>query len=76
MLNPITNSPVLNRLGLNSENALTALGKSLTVEEWVKLRQTQQQRRTTPLEVTKDGKYTYAEKDLEIIPGLSAKIYN
>ena len=75
VLEPISNSPVLNRGGFKA-NDFTALGKKLTVEEWVKVRQTQQQRRTKPKEVTKDGKYTYAEKDLEIIPGLKAKIYN
>ncbi|KAG0650818.1 putative 2-oxoglutarate-dependent dioxygenase JRG21 [Hyphodiscus hymeniophilus] len=75
VLETISNSPVLNR-GNFKANDFTALGKKLTVEEWVKVRQTQQQRRTKPREVTKDGKYMYAEKDLEIIPGLTAKIYN
>jgi hypothetical protein len=46
------------------------------MEEWVKVRQTQQQRRHKDVKVSKDGKYTYGEKDLEIIPGLEAKIYN
>ncbi|KAI9733453.1 MAG: hypothetical protein M1818_007201 [Claussenomyces sp. TS43310] len=75
ILDPISNSPVLNRLDLKA-NDFTALGNRLTVEEWVKVRQMQQQRRVKPVEVTRDGKYTYAPKDLEIIPGLKAKIYN
>ncbi len=52
------------------------LDKKIIVEEWVRVRQTQQQRRHKPVEVTKDGKHTYAAEDLEIIPGLKAKIYN
>lgn len=48
----------------------------MTVAEWVKVRQTQQQRKTKVAKVTEDGKYVYEKKDLEIIPGLSAKIYN
>jgi len=75
VLEPIANSPLLNRLDFKA-NDFTSLGKKVTVEEWVKVRQTQQQRRTKPVEVTRDGKYTYSEKDLEIIPGLTAKIYN
>ena len=74
-LDPITNSPLLNRLNKN-ENDFTALGKRLTVEEWVKVRQTQQQRRTKVAKISPDGKYEYEAKDLEIIPGLSSKIYN
>jgi len=75
ILEPISNSPLLNRLNFKA-NDFTSLGKRLSTEEWVKVRQTQQQRRTKPAEVTKDGKYKYSEKDLEIIPGLTAKIYN
>ena len=52
------------------------MGQHLTTEEWVKVRQTQQQRRHKDVKVSKDGKYTYGEKALEIIPGLEAKIYN
>lgn len=74
-LDPITNSPLLNRLNKNT-NDFTALGKRLTVEEWVKARQKQQQRRSKVASITKDGKYEYEAKDLEIIPGLSTKIYN
>jgi hypothetical protein len=66
----------LNRLGIK-ENSFTTLGKRITVEEWVKLRQTQQQRRgRTGVKITEDGKYKYDTKDLEILPGLSAKVYN
>jgi DNA-binding MarR family transcriptional regulator len=75
VLEPINNSPVLQKLNLKS-NDFTALGNKLTTAEWVKLRQTQQQRRTKVVEVTKDGKYIYNEKDLEILPGLHAKIHN
>lgn len=75
-LDPITNSPVLQRTK-KTENSFTALGKRITVEEWVKLRQTQQQRRgRVQVQITEDGKYTYDKKDLEILPGLAAKIYN
>lgn len=73
-LDPIKNSPVLNELNLNS-NDFTALGKRLTVEEWVKARQTQQQRRTKVKSISKDGVYVYEDKDLEILPGLSTKVY-
>ena len=46
------------------------------MEEWVKVRQTQQQRRNKDIKLSDDGKFTHGEKDLEIIPGLNAKIYN
>lgn len=74
LLNPIRNSPLLERLGL-TENVFTKLGQQLTMEQWVKVRQSQQQR---PVKAPKiDGTtYQYGEKDLEIIPGLQAKIYN
>jgi hypothetical protein len=75
VLDPIENSPLLNRLGL-TQNVFTEIGQHLTVEQWVKVRQTQQQRRHKDVKVSKDGKYSYGEKDLEIIPGLEAKIYN
>ncbi|KAK4890328.1 hypothetical protein LTR27_010971 [Elasticomyces elasticus] len=74
ILDPISNSPVLKRLGLES-NDFTKIGQHLSMEEWVKLRQTQQQRRTKAPKI--DGsKYEYAEKELEILPGLAAKIYS
>ncbi|GAM39910.1 naringenin,2-oxoglutarate 3-dioxygenase [Talaromyces pinophilus] len=75
VLDPIQNSPVLNRLGL-TKNAFTELGQHLTTEQWVKVRQTQQQRRHRDVKITDDGKYTYKPKDLEIIPGLQAVVYN
>lgn len=75
VLDPITNSPLLNRLGLTS-NVFTELGKHLTTAEWVKLRQSQQQRKTTAPQISENGKYEYKEKDLEILPGLHAKIHN
>lgn len=75
VLDPITNSPLLERLGL-TQNVFTELGQHLTTEQWVKVRQTQQQRRNKDVKVSDDGKYTYGSKDLEIIPGLSAQIYN
>lgn len=75
VLDPIANSPVLQRLGLTG-NVFTDVGKHLTTEEWVKARQTQQQRRRQDVKVSDDGKYTYKPKDLEIIPGLLAKVYN
>lgn len=75
VLDPIKNSALLNRLGL-TQNAFTELGQHLTTEEWVKVRQTQQQRRNKDVKVSKEGKYTYGPKDLDIIPGLKAQIYN
>jgi len=75
VLEPIKDSPLLNRLNIKS-NDFTALDQKMTVAEWVKVRQTQQQRRNKVMKITEDGKYEYSKKDLEIIPGLSAKIYN
>ncbi|BCR87759.1 uncharacterized protein ACHE_40323A [Aspergillus chevalieri] len=75
ILDPIQNSPLLNELGL-TQNAFTELGQHLTTEQWVKVRQTQQQRRRQEAKISDDGKYTYAPKDLEVIPGLHAKVYN
>ncbi|RDL29936.1 putative 2og-fe oxygenase protein [Venustampulla echinocandica] len=74
ILNPIANSPLLHRLDLKSNN-FTDLGKTITMEEWVLARQRQQQRRIAPTEVSKEGKYIYHEKDLEVLPGLATKIY-
>ncbi|KAJ4132594.1 hypothetical protein NW754_015411 [Fusarium falciforme] len=74
VLGPIDNSPLLNRLGLTS-NVFTELGQHLTTEQWVKVRQTQQQRPTSGAKIT-DGKYEHSKKDLEILPGLHAKIHN
>jgi len=63
----------MKRLGLES-NDFTKLDQHLTMEQWVKVRQSQQQRRTN---VKIEGtKYEYKEKDLEILPGLHAKVYN
>ncbi|KAI9732601.1 MAG: hypothetical protein M1834_003937 [Cirrosporium novae-zelandiae] len=75
ILSPITNSPVLNRLNLRT-NDFTNLETPLTTEQWVKLRQTQQQRKVDVQKITPDGKYIYKEKDLEILPGLHAVIHN
>ncbi|KUI67524.1 hypothetical protein VM1G_02583 [Cytospora mali] len=75
ILDPIQNSPLLNRLG-KTTNAFTELGKHLTMDEWVKVRQTQQQRKTAGAKVTEDGKYVHKPEDLEIIPGLRAAIHN
>ncbi|OTB00322.1 hypothetical protein M426DRAFT_237690 [Hypoxylon sp. CI-4A] len=75
VLDPIQNSPLLSRLGLTS-NAFTELGQHLTTEQWVKVRQTQQQRPRTEAQISKDGKYSYTKKDLEILPGLHAVIHN
>ncbi|KAK7417470.1 hypothetical protein QQX98_004590 [Neonectria punicea] len=75
VLDPINNSPLLNRLGLTT-NVFTELGQHLTIEQWVKVRQTQQQRRTPGAKITPAGKYVHREKDLEILPGLHSKIYN
>lgn len=74
VLDPIANSPLLKRLGLTS-NAFTELGQHLTTEEWVKVRQSQQQRPKTTIKVT-EGKWEYGKKDLEIIPGLHATIHH
>ncbi|KAJ3466699.1 hypothetical protein MRS44_004263 [Fusarium solani] len=74
VLDPIDNSPLLKRLGLTS-NVFTELGQHLTTEQWVKVRQTQQQRPTVGAKIT-DGKYEHSKKDLEILPGLHAKIHN
>jgi hypothetical protein len=75
VLDPIQNSPLLQRLGLTT-NAFTELGQHLTTEEWVTVRQTQQQRKNRDVQISAEGKYTYKPKDLEIIPGLQAAIYN
>ncbi|KAI2603248.1 Clavaminate synthase-like protein [Hypoxylon fragiforme] len=75
VLDPIQNSPLLNRLGLTT-NAFTELGQHLTTEEWVKARQTQQQRPRVSAKISDDGKYHYEKKDLEILPGLVAGHYN
>lgn len=74
VLDPIDNSPLLKRLGLTT-NVFTELGQHLTTEQWVKVRQTQQQRPTSGAKIT-DGKYEHSKKDLEILPGLHAKIHN
>ena len=64
----------MQRLGC-TENDFTRLGEHLNMEQWVKVRQSQQQRRTKAPKI--EGKtYEYSEKELEIIPGLRAKIYN
>lgn len=74
VLDPISNSPFLQRNGY-TENDFTRLDQHLTMEEWCKVRQTQQQRRTKAPKI--DGQnYKYTDKELEIIPGLSAKVYN
>lgn len=65
---------MLNRLG-RTTNDFTELGEHLTTEQWVKVRQTQQQRRNREGKIAADGKVSYTPKDLEIIPGLQAKIY-
>ncbi|KAJ5785056.1 Clavaminate synthase-like protein [Penicillium pulvis] len=75
VLDPIENSPVLNRLGLTS-NAFTELGQHLTMEQWVKVRQSQQQRRNKDIKISEEGKFTYGKGDLDIIPGLTAKMYD
>lgn len=45
------------------------------MEEWVQKRQSQQQRRTKAPKI-EGTKYTYGDRELEIIPGLHAKVYN
>lgn len=75
ILDPIDNSPLLKRLG-KTENAFTTIGQHLTMEEWVRLRQMQQQRRHEGAKVTKDGKFEYKKDDLQIVPGLHATIHN
>ncbi|KXT06777.1 hypothetical protein AC578_7320 [Pseudocercospora eumusae] len=74
VLDPISNSPLLQRLGIK-DNDFTRLGQHLTMEEWVKKRQTQQQRRTKAPKI-EGTNYTYTDKELEVIPGYSAKVYN
>lgn len=74
VLDPISNSPLLQRSGF-TENEFTKLGQHLRMDEWVKVRQTQQQRRTKAPKIEGQS-YEYKEKELEIIPGLHAKIYN
>lgn len=45
------------------------------MEQWVKARQSQQQRRTKAPKI--DGsKYEYSAKEMEIIPGLLATVHN
>lgn len=46
------------------------------MDEWVKVRQQQQQRKTRGAKVTAEGKYVYDKDDLQILPGLHAKIHN
>ncbi|KAM3538907.1 hypothetical protein ARSEF1564_008175 [Beauveria bassiana] len=75
VLDPISNSPVMNRLGL-TENELTRHGLHLTAQEWVKARQTQQHRPRYDGKIGADGKYTCDTSALEIIPGLLAKVYD
>ncbi|KAM7183120.1 hypothetical protein V8F33_013791 [Rhypophila sp. PSN 637] len=75
VLDPIPNSPLLQRLGLTA-NAFTELGQHLTTEQWVKARQSQQQRDKVEAKISQEGKYEYKEKDLEILPGLHARYYN
>ncbi|KAK3066742.1 hypothetical protein LTR53_016776 [Teratosphaeriaceae sp. CCFEE 6253] len=56
------------------EQRLHQAGPAPEHGEWVKVRQSQQQRRTKAPKI--DGqKYEYGDKELEIIPGLQAKIY-
>lgn len=74
VLDPLYSSPLLQRLGL-TENEFTKLGRRLTIEEWVKVRQSQQQRRTKAPKI-EGSKYEYKAEELEIIPGLQAKMYN
>ncbi|KAI1486467.1 hypothetical protein F5X96DRAFT_682004 [Biscogniauxia mediterranea] len=74
VLDPIANSPLLQRLGLTS-NAFTEIGQHLTTEQWVKVRQTQQQRPRASAKI-EGSKYTYEKKDLEILPGLLATVHN
>ena len=73
VLDPIDNSPLLKRLGLES-NEFTRLGKHLTMEEWVKAKQMMQQRRTQAPKI-EGTKYEYSAKEREIIPGLQAQVY-
>lgn len=75
VLDPLQNSPLLARLGKTS-NVFTELGKHLTTEEWVKIRQTQQQRKTPGAKITEDGKYVHKPEDLQILPGLHATVHN
>lgn len=49
VLDPIQNGPLFNELGL-TQNAFIELGQHLTMEQWVKVRQMQQQRRRQKLE--------------------------
>ncbi|PIA94103.1 hypothetical protein CB0940_07992 [Cercospora beticola] len=74
LLDPISNSPVLEKLGIK-DNEFTKLGQHLTMEEWCKLRQTQQQRRTKAPKI-EGTKYTYENGELEVMKGYSAKVYN
>lgn len=74
VLNPISNSPLLQRLGIK-DNEFTKLGQHLTMEEWCQKRQTQQQRRTKAPKI-EGTKYTYKKEELEVIPGYVARVYN
>lgn len=46
------------------------------MEEWVKVRQQQQQRKIKGAKITEEGKYVYDPEDLKILPGLHAQIHN
>ncbi|KAK3676805.1 hypothetical protein LTR78_003009 [Recurvomyces mirabilis] len=73
VLEPIDNSPLMKRMGLES-NDFTRLGKHLTMEEWVRAKQTMQQRRTRAPKI-EGTKYEYTASEREIIPGLQAQVY-
>jgi hypothetical protein len=75
VLNPIQDSPLLTRLGL-LHNPFTDLGLELKTQDWVKVRQAQQNRRRLEGKLAADGTYSCLPSSLEILPGLQAKVYN
>ncbi|KAL3480960.1 hypothetical protein BJX99DRAFT_272176 [Aspergillus californicus] len=75
ILNPIQDSPLLARSGL-LRNPFTDLGLQLKAQDWVKARQSQQNRRRMEGKLAADGTYTCPASSLEILPGLHAKIHN
>jgi len=76
LMDPISNSPLLNRLNLKTNEFVEAGHNHLTVKEYVKVRQQRQGKLAQAPRVTEDGKFEFAEKGLESFPGVKLKIYN
>ena len=76
LLDPIHESPLLQRLGLIS-NEFTRSGVRMTMGEYVRARQAQHNNRPTPSNIVQEtGEYEWTEKEKEFAPGLHVKYYN